>query len=75
VPVRSRAGGGASAGAAMHSDRALDQGAEHLMVDVVEAPEVDAALSRFMRTKPLQQIWISVLNATDEIQHEICLTR
>jgi hypothetical protein len=39
-----------SVGAAVHSDRALDQRAEHLLVDVVEAPEVDTALSDLMRT-------------------------
>ena len=75
MSVRSRAGGGASVGAAVHSDGALDQSAKHRMVDIVEAPEVDTALSHLMRTKPPQQLWIPVLNATDEIQHKICLTR
>jgi hypothetical protein len=31
--------------------------------------------SHLIRTQPPQQLWIPVLNATDEIQHEICLTR
>jgi hypothetical protein len=59
----------------VHSDRALDQRAEHLTVDVVEAPEVDTALSHPVRTKPLKQLRITVLNATDEVQHEVCLAR
>jgi hypothetical protein len=44
LSVRSRADGGASADAAMHSDGALDQSAEHLMVDIVEVPKEDTAL-------------------------------
>jgi hypothetical protein len=67
VSVPSRAGAGSAVGAAVYSNRAIDQRAKYLMVDVVEAFEVQAPLPHLVRTKLPQQLWIPVLNAADEV--------
>jgi hypothetical protein len=59
----------------VHSDRALDQRAEHIMVDVIEALEVEAPLAQLVRTKLLQQLRISALDAAHEVDDEVGLAR
>ena len=71
--AKSSAGAGSSVGAAVHSDGALDECAEHLMVNVVETFEVEAPLPNLVRTKLPQQLWIPVLNAANEVQNEVAL--
>ncbi len=59
----------------MHSDRALDEHAEHVVVDVVETSEVEAPLFHLVRAKLLEQLWISALNAANDVQDEAGPTR
>jgi hypothetical protein len=53
----------------------LDQHPEHVVVDVVETSEVQASPSHLVRAKLLEQLWISVLNAANEVQDEVGPTR
>lgn len=46
-----------------------------LVVDPPQAFKVEAPFPDLVRTKLLQQFWIPVLNATNEVQNEVCLVR
>jgi hypothetical protein len=45
------------------------------VVDVAETSEVEAPLSHLVRAKLLEQLWISVLKAANEVQDEVGPTR
>jgi hypothetical protein len=59
----------------VHSDGPLDEFVEHVMVNVVEPSEVKAPLPHLVWTKPLQELWIPVLNAANKVQDAVCLAR
>jgi hypothetical protein len=67
VSVPSSVTASASLGAAVHSDCSVGQSVEHFMVNVVETLEVETSLPHLVRTEPLQQLWIPILDAAHEI--------
>jgi len=71
----SRVGAGSPVRAAVDADRAIDEGAKHLEVHVLETLYVQASLASRVGSQSLQQPWIAVLHAADEVQNEVCLPR
>jgi hypothetical protein len=72
---RSSAGAGPVVGTALYADCALDQCLEHVMIDVVETLEVQAPFADLVRAELVQELWITILNAANEVHDEVCLAR
>lgn len=67
--------GGRSVDALMYPDRTVDQLAKRVMVYVVEAPEVQAALSRVVRAQPRQHRLVPVLEPADQVDRQVLAAR
>jgi hypothetical protein len=52
----------------------VDQLPKHFDVDVVEAPDVQAALTGFKRAEPVKQPRVSIFEAADKIDHQMLFT-
>lgn len=45
------------------------------MIDVVETVEVQAPFADLVRAELVQELWITILNAANEVHDEVCLAR
>src|SRR5215467_16353474 len=67
--------GGGSVDSLAHSNRTIDQLPQRVAVDVIEAPDVQAALSALVRTQPRQHRLMPALELADQVDDQMLAAR
>src|SRR5215831_13088889 len=67
--------GGGPVDSLAHSNRTIDQLPQRVAVDVIEAPDVQAALSALVRTQPRQHRPMPSLEVADQVDGQMLAAR